>query len=112
MNNPLILTLLIFISVSLNSLGQSLLKLGAGQNPLNLYLFGGITAYAVSTVFYVLVLGKLNLSLVYPLVIGLTITATTLSGAILLKEHVPYTHWVGIGLILSGIAAIAFGRIS
>jgi multidrug transporter EmrE-like cation transporter len=112
MNSPLILSTLVLISVSLNTLGQSLLKLGAGQNPLNIYLFGGIMAYALSTVFYVLVLGKLNLSVVYPVVIGLTITSTTLSGAILLKEEVSYVHWVGIGLMVSGIVAIAFGRIS
>ena len=112
MNNPLVLMALILISVFLNTVGQSLLKLGAGQNPLNLYLFGGLTAYALSTVFYVIVLGKLNLSVVYPVVIGLTITSTTLAGAILLKEQITHIHWVGIGLMLSGIAAIAFGKVS
>ncbi|MBE9125817.1 MULTISPECIES: SMR family transporter [unclassified Coleofasciculus] len=112
MKNNLFLLLLILISVFLNTAGQSLLKLGSGQNPLNLYLFGGLLAYALSTVFYILILGKLNLSLVYPVVIGLTITFTTLSGVFLLKEQVTHIHWVGIGLMLSGIAAIAFGKVS
>ncbi len=101
---------LILVSVILNTGGQTLLKLGAGQNPVNPYLLSGLLAYALSTIFYVLVLGKLNLSLAYPVVIGLTITATTISSVVILKEQVPTSHWVGIGLILSGISALASFR--
>ncbi|HEY9653256.1 MAG TPA: SMR family transporter [Coleofasciculaceae cyanobacterium] len=108
---PLLIPLLL-ISAFLNTLGQSLLKLGAGQNPMNAYLLGGLTAYALSTVFYIIILGKLNLSLTYPLVIGLTIAATTFSGAFFLKESVAPVQWVGIGLMLAGMSAIAFGKIS
>ncbi|BAY39129.1 hypothetical protein NIES2111_34790 [Nostoc sp. NIES-2111] len=110
MSNPLIFGLLILITVSLNTIAQTLLKLGAGQNPLNLYLLGGICCYGLSTVFYVLVLGKLNLSIAYPLVIGLTIVVTTIVGAVVLREKVLVTQWVGIGLLLSGISAIALAK--
>jgi multidrug transporter EmrE-like cation transporter len=89
-----------------------LFKLGAGQNPLNLYLLGGVLTYGVSTVLYVVVLGKFNVSFAYPIVIGLTIVATTIAGAVLLREKVPVTHWVGIGLVLSGISAIALAKTS
>lgn len=102
----------VVVSVALNTLAQSLLKLGAGQNPLNIYILGGICAYGLSTLFYILVLGKFNLSVAYPVVIGLTIIATTFSGAWLLKEQISNVHWIGIGLMLSGISAIAFGKIS
>ncbi len=108
---PFLLPVLILASVLLNTLGQSLLKLGAGQNPLNLYLFGGLAAYGISTIFYVTVLGKLNVSVVYPVVIGLTILSTTLAGAVLLKEQISALHWFGIGLMLSGISTIAVGKI-
>ncbi|MEO0348734.1 MAG: SMR family transporter [Cyanobacteria bacterium P01_A01_bin.15] len=111
MANPLILPVLILTSVILNTMGQSLLKLGSGQNPLNLYLFSGLFAYGLSTIFYVAVLGKLNVSLVYPVVIGLTVISTTFAGAFFLKEQVTTVHWLGIGLVLSGISAIAFGKI-
>lgn len=37
-----ILSLLILISAGLNTTAQVLLKLGSGQNPLNLYLLGGL----------------------------------------------------------------------
>ncbi len=111
MANSFIIITLVLFSVVLNTTGQSLLKLGAGQNPLNAYLFAGLLAYVISTVFYITVLGKLNLSIVYPVIIGLTIVSTTFAGAFFLKEHVSNLHWLGIGLMLSGISAIAFGQI-
>lgn len=104
--------LLILTSVGLNTLGQTLLKLGSGQNPLNIFLVGGIVAYGVSTIFYVLVLGKVNLSIAYPLVIGLTLVSTTFCGAVLLRERILPLHWVGLGLMLSGLSAIALTKVS
>lgn len=103
---------LILVTVALNTIAQILLKIGSGQIFLNIYLLGGICTYAVSTVFYIVVLSKLNLSVTYPVVIGLTVVATTFLGAVVLKEEVPTIHWLGIGLMLSGISAIAFGKTS
>jgi multidrug transporter EmrE-like cation transporter len=103
--------LLILLTVGLNTLAQALLKLGSGQNSLNPYLGGGILAYGLSTIFYVTFLGKLNLSVAYPVVIGLTVLATTMTGAFLLGEKVATVHWLGIGLMLSGLGAIAFGKL-
>jgi small multidrug resistance pump len=110
MKNSFFFGFLLLITVTLNTIAQSLLKLGSGQNPLNLYLMGGILAYGLSTVFYILVLGKFNLSVAYPVTIGLTMVATTFVGNIILKEEVSTVQWIGIGLMLSGIFAIAFGR--
>lgn len=104
--------LLILVTVGLNTVAQTLLKLGSGQSPINPYLIGGLLAYGLSTVFYILVLGKFNLSVAYPVVIGLTVAATALSGAILLREKVAVVQWVGIGLMLSGISAIALAKTS
>ncbi|MCL6436066.1 MAG: small multidrug resistance protein [Leptolyngbyaceae cyanobacterium HOT.MB2.61] len=101
---------LILVTVGLNTLAQVLLKLGSGRNPLNFFILSGLVAYGLSTVFYILVLGKFNLSVAYPVVIGLTVVATTLTGAILLREKVSTIHWLGIGLMLSGISAIAFAK--
>ncbi|MDJ0736530.1 MAG: SMR family transporter [Nostocaceae cyanobacterium] len=112
MFSQLFFGLLILISVACNTVAQTLLKLGSGQNPINIYLLGGITAYGISTIFYILVLGKFNLSIAYPLVIGLTIIATTIAGAWILNEKVSTSQWLGIGLMLSAIFAIAFGKIT
>lgn len=101
--------LLVLITVGLNTLAQALLKLGSGQNPLNFYLCSGILVYGLSTVFYIVVLGKFNLSLAYPIIIGLTVLATTIVGTFYLGEKVATVQWLGIGLMLSGISAIASG---
>ena len=103
-------TLFILITVGLNTLAQVLLKLGSGQNLFNPYLLGGVLTYGLSTIFYILVLGKLTLSAVYPIIIGLTVVFTTIAGAFLLGEKVAPNHWTGIGLMLSGILAIAFWK--
>lgn len=105
----LLSSLLILMTVGLNTLAQFLLKLGSGQNGLNLYLLGGVVVYGLSTILYVLVLGKLNLSVAYPVVIGLTVLSTTITGAVVLREQVATVQWLGIGLMLSGISAIASG---
>jgi small multidrug resistance pump len=112
MQNYLQLGLLIFMTVGLNTLAQLLLKLGSGQTFLNFNLLGGVVVYGLSTVVYILALGKLNLSAIYPVVIGLTVFSVTMMGAFLLKEKVTNTQWVGLGLMLSGISTIALGKIA
>ncbi|BBC24300.1 SMR family transporter [Pseudanabaena sp. ABRG5-3] len=112
MQSFLISSILILITVGLNTIAQALLKLGSGQNPLNFYLLGGLFAYGLSTVFYIVVLGKFNLSVAYPVIIGLTVLATTMTGAFLLGEKVATVQWFGIGLMLSGISAIALGKVN
>jgi small multidrug resistance pump len=109
MQNYLFPGLLVLITVGLNTLAQALLKLGAGQNLLNFHLLGGVLVYGLSTVVYILVLGKFNLSVAYPVVIGLTVFSATVTGAFLLGEKVTTVQWFGIGLMLSGISAIASG---
>lgn len=112
MNVQLFFIFLMLVTVGFNTIAQTLLKLGAGQNPLNVYMLGGLLAYGFSTVFYIVVLGKFNLSVAYPVVIGLTVVATTIAGAILLREKVAVMQWLGIGLMLSGISAIALAKAS
>lgn len=99
------------MTVGLNTLAQLLLKLGAGQKSLNLYLVGGVVVYGLSTVVYIFVLGKFNLSVIYPVVIGLTVFAATATGVFLLGEKVTSIQWVGVGLLLTGVLAIALGKV-
>lgn len=101
---------LILLIVGLNTAAQILMKIGAGNSFINVYLLSGIAVYGISTIFYILILGKFNLSVAYPVVIGLTMIVTAISGAVLLKEKIPTTHWLGIGLMLSGISAIALSK--
>ncbi|GAP97613.1 hypothetical protein NIES2104_41600 [Leptolyngbya sp. NIES-2104] len=101
---------LIGLTVLLNTTAQTLLKLGANQSLLNSYAISGIVAYGVSTLLYLFVLGKMNLSIAYPVVIGLTIIATTISSGMILKESVSVSQWLGIGLMMSAIFAIASSK--
>lgn len=114
MQTKLFLIVLIFVSVGLNTAGQTLLKLGADANQWNLekifLLGGGIFAYGLSTVLYIVLLSKINLSLAYPIMIGLTLCSTTAVGALILSEKVGFVQWMGVGLILSGLFAIAVGK--
>lgn len=106
MSSNFLFVLLVFATVGLNTLAQVLLKAGSGQSLLNPYLLGGVLAYGLSTLLYISVLGKLNLSLAYPLIIGLTVISTTVSGVVLFQEKIGFTAWIGIGLMISGILAI------
>lgn len=107
----LLFSVLVLVTVGLNTLAQTLLKLGAGSGLLNLYLLLGVLVYGLSTAVYILILGKINLSVAYPTVIGLTVIATTLTGVFFFREKVSPTGWIGIGLMISGISAIAFAKV-
>ena len=110
MLNNILLIIFIFLAAALNTGGQVFLKMGSGQSPFNLYLVGGLALYAISTVFYILILGKFNLSVAYPTVIGLTLIATTISGIFFLAENVTFIQWIGIGLMIAAISAISIGK--
>jgi small multidrug resistance pump len=97
-------------TAGVNTLGQLLLKLGSGQNFINVYLLAGISCYGLGTLMYILVLGKFNLSFAYPFVIGLTVIFTSIAGVTYLREDLSSLGWIGIGLLLSGIAAITLGK--
>ncbi len=110
MASQLLFGALVATTVGLNTLAQVLLKAGAERNPLNPYLLGGVVVYGLSTLIYISVLSKVNLSLAYPLIIGLTVVFTTLAGSLLFKERVDPSNWVGIGLMISGIWALTLGK--
>ncbi|MGB3298803.1 MAG: SMR family transporter [Phormidesmis sp.] len=106
----LLLSGLILVTVGLNTFAQILFKFGAGNSFLSPYLLGGIAAYGLSTVVYISILSKFNLSVAYPVVIGLTVLVTTVASALLLREKVSLINWAGISLIVSGVCAVAYGR--
>jgi multidrug transporter EmrE-like cation transporter len=110
MPQSLWLGVLVALTVSFNTLAQICMKFGADQSPINRYVVGGVLLYGCSTVLYILALGRLNLSFVYPGVTGLTIIATLLSSLWFLREPVAVGQWVGVGLMLSGLIAIALNQ--
>jgi multidrug transporter EmrE-like cation transporter len=101
---------LMVVIVALNTVAQAFLKVGAGRGLVNAPLAGGIVAYGLSTLLYVIVLGRANLSFAYPVVIGATAIATCITGSVMLGERIVGGQWAGIALIVAGIACVAVAR--
>ena len=102
--------LLIGVTVGLNVFAQLMLKAGSNQSLLNINLFLGLLAYGLSTVIYIKILGRLNLSVAYPTVIGLTVLGTAISGRFFLGERLNSAQWIGIGAVLFGICLISIKK--
>ena len=95
--------------VVLNAIAQTFLKLGAGRGLINGSLATGVVAYGLSTLLYVLVLGRAALSFAYPVIIGATAIVTCLAG-LRMGERIGGTQWLGIALVVLGIVVIATAR--
>jgi len=112
---------LLFISISLAVIGQLLMKRGMqifGTFPvnellvkiipmiLNPFVFIGLAAFGVSSVFWLAVLSRLDLSLVYPMVsIGYIFVA--IFSWVLLGEQLTLIRWAGIIVICAGVFLIS-----
>ena len=101
---------LIATIVALNTVAQGLLKVGASRGLLSRQMIGGVGAYGLSTLLYVMVLSKAKLTLAYPVIIGATVVATCIVSVRFLGERVGPVQWAGIGLVVAGIACIAVTR--
>ncbi len=113
--------LLLAISISLAVIGQLLMKKGMqifGVFPAKEILirffpivfsplvFLGLFAFAVSSVFWLIVLSRLDLSLVYPMV-SIGYIAVALFSVFYLGESVSLLRWAGIFVICIGVFLIS-----
>jgi small multidrug resistance pump len=110
MQDRRVLWLMLVVIVVLNTVAQNLLKIGSSKGFLSLPFFAGVVAYGFSTLLYVMVLSRMNLSFAYPVIIGATTVVTCLTGSRFLNEGVSGLQWFGIGLIVVGITFIALAR--
>ena len=112
--------LLALVSISLSALAQLLMKIGmtavrTGASGgsldmllaavLNPYVIGGLGAYGLSAVLWLLVLSRLPLSLAYPLVSLGFIVVVALS-ALVLHEPVSAVRLIGVALIVGGVVVL------
>lgn len=78
-----------------------------GLTLLGLHLNGrtivGLLIYVVGFCFYFFLLQNNNVSIVFPLVVGLNYVAVILSAALLLRESITPMQWAGIVAVLLGI---------
>ncbi len=110
---------MIYLLVALNVLllvsGQILWKtgipVGADVKTILLSLFtwrvmAGIALYAVATVLWLYILARGQFSVVYPLQ-STAYALGVLVAWLVFKEAIPFTRWIGVGLIFAGAGLIA-----
>ena len=93
----------LFTQGRLSAVGQMLLH--SIQMVINPYCFAGLIAYALSTVCWLAILSKVDLSFAYPM-ISIGYVAVLLMGAFVFGEEVTLLRWLGVLLIGIGIIAI------
>jgi multidrug transporter EmrE-like cation transporter len=105
----------VMLGAFVGSFGAVGLKAGAGRlhrNPTsvltNWRLAAGVTAYLVSAVFFVFGLRRGELSILYPMV-SLGYLWTLLWSRLFFGEPLTRPKFIGIGLILAGVALLGFG---
>lgn len=115
----------ILVAVLLGVVGQLLLKMGitqvgtltfgsdlAGLIQLGLRVFGnlkvlgGFAAYGLSSLFWIVVLSKVDLSLAYPM-LALNYVLVPLTAWLFLGEQVPTLRWLGAGVVIIGVVIIS-----
>jgi multidrug transporter EmrE-like cation transporter len=70
-------------------------------------LWAGLTLFGISSIFWMIVLSRVPLSVAYPFV-GISYIAIVLLSRFVLHEHVPILRWIGVLVVATGIAIIGF----
>lgn len=107
------------ISILLNASANIFLKLGArhgffSPHGINLFLFikenmlllTGVSLFALSTVSYFLTLRALPVSIVYPVIIGMSFVLTNGMAYFLLNEKINGLQVIGYIFIIVGVATV------
>lgn len=110
---------LILSVVSLNTVGQILIKKASGRIDFNAgilnilfqsmtspFIISGVSCYVLGLATWVFVLSKNELSFAYPLM-SLTYIFVTIAGIYVFQEQVTLLRWVGIAFILLGVFIIS-----
>ena len=110
---------LIVSSILLGVVGQLSLKKGVGSivgagDPLAFlsgalvspFIWLGFGAYAISSLIWLVVLSKVDLSYAYPMV-ALGYVLVVMASAVLLREQVSMARWLSLVVICVGVAMLA-----
>jgi len=115
---------LVLCSILLGVAGELLLKIGVQQvGPFGLSHVGGVihtasriitnpaivigfACYGLAAAFWIVVLSRLDLSYAYPL-LALMYVLVPLAARIFLQEQIPPGRWIGIAIVIIGVAVVA-----
>lgn len=112
--------------ISIGVVGQIFLKIGMKQMGsfsmiqkgiffqyvkifLNPYVFGGMVLYFLANVFWLYLISRVPLSFAYPM-LSLSYVFVAIASVYLFHETILPLNWVGIIVIMMGVALIAQGR--
>jgi multidrug transporter EmrE-like cation transporter len=109
----------LLIGILIGVVGQLLLKHGMSRQPAfrfgeigmltrNLPVIGGICCYGLSTVIYLSVLARLDLSVAYPTV-SLGYVLVIILSKVFFKEPVSLSRWMAAGIICIGVVLVGLG---
>lgn len=99
---------LLVVSTLLGAVGQLLFKIGVLNQSVTVvaaYVVVGFVAYAVSSLIYLYVLGRMHLSWAYGFG-GLSYIFATIFAIVLLGETVSWLRWAGVLIIAVGTALV------
>jgi drug/metabolite transporter (DMT)-like permease len=97
---------LVVIAALLEGLGQVFLKKSTlAKARWRFWIVAGLTVLAMEALIYTQALKFLDVSVAFTILSLNLITITVLS-ALLLREHVNRTRWIGVGLIFIGVALV------
>jgi uncharacterized membrane protein len=106
---------LVLLASLIGSFGPIMLKKASGKISIsikslikNYYLFLGILFYAIGTILFVPALKGGELSVLYPLV-AITYVWVSLWSIKILKEKMNKQKWIGVALVIIGVAFIGLG---
>jgi drug/metabolite transporter (DMT)-like permease len=76
-------------------------------------LWAGLVLFGISSLFWLVVLSRVPLSVAYPFV-GISYIFVVGFARFVLHEHIPASRWVGVAVVALGIAIIglSFRRVS
>ena len=114
------IVVLFILYVCLSAGGLILFKLGSGDMRVNVTstifsirfswkMLLGIVCYGCSFLLWLYIVSQMNLSLAMPLSVGLVNLLVLLGSAFFLKEQITVFQWVGVMVIVIGLALINIG---
>lgn len=113
---PILFVLYVFLSAGglvLFKLGSSDLHVAVTASLLSFQLSWkmllGIACYGCSFLLWLFLVSKMNLSFAMPLSVGLVNILVLLGSLFILKEPVTVSQWIGVGVIVIGLAIINMG---
>ena len=114
------IVIVFIISIVLNALANILMKAGAIQQQpadsiiayvwqmgTNIYILSGVLCFGLALGAYNFVLGRINLSVAYPINTSLGYVLVILASWLLFKESLGIAQIGGIGLIVAGVWLVA-----